>query len=74
MLTIRRKIVDDIFADVIDSDFNPDIVHLGLLDSFDEGRVNGMILTGIPMGFIIACLILSKRKKKVTEPKEKESD
>ena len=66
MTTKRRQIVDDLFVMVIDEDFNPDIVHCSMLDSYDEGFKQGLIfsvVTGI-IGTIVVKTVKHYNKKK----------
>ncbi len=38
----RDQITDEIFGDIIKTDFNPDIIHLGILDAYDAGAETGV--------------------------------
>ena len=53
----KRKLVD-IFDCLIEQEFNPDLVKLGLMDSFDRGFFKGIVVgigiaTAIWAGFAI---------------------
>ncbi len=60
---MRDKIVSEIFDDIIEVDFNPDIVQVGLLDAYDEGHRNGL-LTGVCGTLIIGGILYFVKKQK----------
>lgn len=60
---MRDKIVSEIFDDIIEVDFNPDIVQLGLLDAYDEGHRNGL-LAGVFGTLIIGGILYFVKKQK----------
>lgn len=71
-MTTRDKTVYEIFDDIIEVDFNPDIVQVGLLDSYDEGHMNGMIAGGaigtiITIGCVVLINLVKKNKKQKKE-------
>ena len=70
MLKQRTKTVDEIFSNLCDPyvDFNPDFVHLALMDAYDEGNKHGMIIGTL---FATVCFIgykfVKDKKQKVKE-------
>lgn len=66
----RRQIIDDIFCDAIDADFNPDIVWVCVRDAYDEGHKRGMKIGAL----FTACFVGFELLKAYKKRKEEESE
>ena len=66
----RERVVFEDFGYVIEDNFNPDMVHCGLLDCFDEGYKTGFI-----HGFIFSASLFAGVKivKKIKEKRDEKN-
>ena len=63
---IASKSTDVIFECIAEEDFNPDLVNLGLLDSYISGLYKGLALGAgtVSITAVIAIVIMKRREKK----------
>lgn len=71
MLRLRAKAIDEIFSSLCDPyvDFNPDFVHLALMDAYDEGFKHGILI-----GSAFAVCLIGYELVKNKNQKKKESE
>lgn len=62
---IAAKSTDVIFESIIEEDFNPDLVNLGLLDSYISGLYKGLAVgSGVVSIAAVIAIVAMKRKEK----------
>lgn len=65
---IASKSTDVIFESIIEEDFNPDLVNLGLLDSYISGLYKGLAVgagtVSIAAVIAIAIVVMKNKEKK----------
>lgn len=62
---IAAKSTDVIFESIIEEDFNPDLVNLGLLDSYISGLYKGLAVgAGVVSIAAVIAIVVMKRKEK----------
>ena len=65
---VAKKSVSEAFDYIIQDDFNPDMIHLGLLDTYEDGLTKGLVIgtgvTCIICAVVISAILIKKRKEK----------
>lgn len=67
---IAKKAVNEIFNYIIEDDFNPDAVNLGLLDAYENGLMKGLVIgTSIAsiVGISVGISVYVKMKGEINE-------